>query len=400
LKANFTQPGSDPSPGEISDLLMTCPVCGKASPCVHTNRNAAALLDHETFTDEAELAVTANGTSSSEAAWRQEIASRLEQHRARRRQPADHRTMRLDFSTDTPHSFGALASDSALPPPPARFAEIVLETARAQEQIKPEPKIIRFPRTQATFIPTIEEVTLDELELAAPAPEIPRIMEVAEPDPEEEMLVEVAETEYVEPYPAVQVAALEGEQLNLLPSFADIRLEPESSIDDDLEVIPRPAPLQQRFISGLIDVAIVGIATGAFVLTFAELAEEMPRMTWIFMPAAGGIFWAIFQYIFLTFRRATPGMCMAQLELCTFAGTETTAHARQSRALASALSGFSMGLGYAWALMDEDRMGWHDRISHTQVRAIYSSFVLPSFLKFQSLAAEPRDPYEFDDLKD
>lgn len=340
--------------------------------------------------------------SSASETWRLEIVSRVQQHRARRRQPADPRAMRLDFPGDTPHSFGALASDSALPPPPARFAEIVLEPSRVQEP-KPEPKIIRFPRTQATFIPTIEEVTLDELELAAPAPESPRIMEVAETEPVGAVL-EVAEPEYTEPYPAVQpevAASLEGEQLNLLPSFADIRLEPEVAIDDEFEAIPKPAPMRQRFISGMVDVAIVAVATGAFIFTFAELAEDMPasRMTWILMLAAGGIFWAVFQYMFLTFRRATPGMNVAQLELCTFAGTETTAQARQTRALASALSGVSMGLGYAWALMDEDRMGWHDRISHTHVRAIYSSFVLPNFLKFQSMAAESRDPYEFDDLK-
>ena len=366
-------------------------------------RNAAALLDQEAFIDETEQAVTEKN-SASEAAWRQEIASRVQQHRARRRQPADPRAMRLDFSADTPHSFGALASDRALPPPPTRFAEIVLAPSRVQERPKPEPKIIRFPRTQATFAPVIEEVTLEELELAAPAPEAPRIMEVAESEAQEEMLVEIEEPEYAEPYPAVPVqvaASLEGEQLNLLPSFADIQLEPESGIDNELEVIPRPAPMRQRFISGLVDVAIVSVATGAFIFTFTELAEEMPqsRMTWVFMLAAGGIFWAVFQYMFLTFRRATPGMNVAQLELCTFDGTATSAHARQTRALASALSGFSMGLGYAWALMDEDRMGWHDRISQTHVRVIYSSFVLPSFLKFQSTPTEPRNPYEFEDLK-
>ncbi len=29
-----------------------------------------------------------------------------------------------------------------------------------------------------------------------------------------------------------------------------------------------------------------------------------------------------------------------------------------------------MGLGYVWALVDEDRVGWHDRISRTHVRAL------------------------------
>jgi uncharacterized RDD family membrane protein YckC len=94
------------------------------------------------------------------------------------------------------------------------------------------------------------------------------------------------------------------------------------------------------------------------------------RMTLVCMLAAGGIFWLLFQYMFLVYRRATPGMKMAQLELCTFEGKATTMFDRQCRAVASALSGFSIGLGYAWALVDEDRLGWHDRISRTHLRAL------------------------------
>jgi uncharacterized RDD family membrane protein YckC len=164
--------------------------------------------------------------------------------------------------------------------------------------------------------------------------------------------------------------------MELLPSFADIRLEPEEArVDHDFEVIPRPAPLSQRFVSGVVDAGIVFIATVAFVLTFMESAEELPqsRMTWVCMLAAGGIFWLLFQYIFLVFRRTTPGMKMAQLELCTFAGTGTSIFERQRRALASLLSVCSMGLGFAWALVDEDRLGWHDRISGTHMRAATST---------------------------
>ena len=132
--------------------------------------------------------------------------------------------------------------------------------------------------------------------------------------------------------------------------------------------------MQQRMVAGLVDVAIVLVATGVFALTFAEVAEGAPHsnMTIVCMLAAGGIFWLVFQYIFLVFRRATPGMNFAGLELCTFEGKATTMFERQCRAAASALSGFSIGLGYFWALVDEDRVGWHDRISRTHVRAALS----------------------------
>jgi len=61
---------------------------------------------------------------------------------------------------------------------------------------------------------------------------------------------------------------------------------------------------------------------------------------------------------------------------------------RQCRAAASALSGFSLGLGYFWALVDEDRVGWHDRISRTHVRV------------FSSIPSGAREPYNYEDLRD
>ena len=269
-----------------------------------------------------------------------------------------------------------------MPPPPERFHEIVVRS----NKVRQEPKIIRFPRTQPAYVPTVEEVRLDELELADPAPEAPRILEAAEPVQEDAYLSAPADP--------MQAVAFAGQQMELLPSFADIRLEPEEArANNDFEVISRPAPLGQRFFSGLVDAGIVFFATGIFAFTFLQLAEEIPqfRMTLVCMLAAGGLFWLIFQYIFLTYRRATPGMNMAQLELCTFAGAATTMFDRQTRAVASALSGFSIGLGYAWALVDEDRLGWHDRISQTHLRA-FSAIPTLSLPK-------GREPYYCDDLK-
>jgi uncharacterized RDD family membrane protein YckC len=321
-------------------------------------------------------------TPLAEMAWRQEVASRVQQHRARRRQPADPNSLELDFPSHSPHSFTGPSYHSPMPPPD-RFAEIIVESNMVQRNPARQepPKVIRFPRPQPAYVPTVEEITLDELELYEPAPEAPRIMEAAEPEP-------VPVSQY-------QPAAFQGQQMDLLPSFADIRLEPEEARSgDDLEVIPLPAPFGQRFVSGLVDAALVFIATGIFALTFIELAEEMPRsrMTLLCLLAAGGIFWLLFQYIFLTYRRATPGMRMAQLELCTFEGTATSMLERQRRALASALSGFSMGLGYAWALVDEDRLGWHDRISRTHLRP---SCAMPSCV----IPGRAKEAHYYDDLK-
>ena len=334
-------------------------------------------------------AVAGEPRPAADPAWRREIVSRVQQHRARRRRPVDPNAMELDFPADGPHSFGMESEDGMMPPPPERFHEIVIP----QNMVKPvmgrpePPKVIRFPRTQPAYVPTVEEVMLDELEQATPAPDAPRIiMEACDSEPMELQQQEIEPPE-IEP---VARQSIRGKQMELLPSFDDIQLEPEEArIDHHDEIIPQPAPMHQRLVAGLVDVAIVGVATGVFALTFVEAAEGVPHsnMTMVCMLAAGGIFWLVFQYIFLVYRRATPGMDFAGLELCTFDGKATTMFERQSRAAASALSGFSMGLGYFWALVDEDRVGWHDRISRTHVRAL------------SSIPSGAREPYYYEELK-
>ncbi len=353
---------------------------------MHTRRNTSALADHDTLaTDFADdradddqplappvppvRAVAGEARPAADPTWRREIISRVQQHRARqRRRPVDPNAMELDFPAEDPHTFGD-PEEGLMPPPPERFHEIVIPQKMVKPVMgRPEPtKVIRFPRTQPAYIPTVEEVMLTELEQAAPAPEAPRIMEAYEPETME------IELEPIDPFEVEPVArpSLQGQQMDLLPNFDDIHLEPEGPrIDKDDEVIPRPAPMHQRLVAGLVDVGIVFLATATFAVTFVEAADGIPHsnMTMLCVLAAGAIFWLVFQYIFLVYRRATPGMNFAGLELCTFDGKSTTMFERQCRAAASALSGFSMGLGYFWALVDEDRVGWHDRISRTHVR--------------------------------
>ncbi|HET9836721.1 MAG TPA: RDD family protein [Candidatus Angelobacter sp.] len=325
---------------------MTCPVCGQALPCAHSREwgsDSSALLDHQVLQSAAagepvgSEAMTGTLGLAPEPVWRQEVVSRIQQHRARRRRPADPNALELDFTANEPFSFA---------PPPSRFAEIM---------VKAEPKVIRFPRPAPEPATAVQEVRLDEL---PSRPETPRIVE----DPTDTYLAEV------QPAPVEACA----EQMQLLPSFADIRLEPAPSlVAEEDEFIPRPAPLSQRVAAGVLDAALVVIAGGLFGLTFLKLAEEIPhsRMMLVCALAAGGIFWLLFQYMFLTYARTTPGMRVAQLELSTFAGDRPARLARQCRALASALSAFSAGLGYAWAFIDEDRLGWHDRMTQTYVKS-------------------------------
>lgn len=288
------------------------------------------------------------------------MVSRVQQHRARRRKSGDANALELDFTTEEPYSFTAVPQETL--PPPERFAEIM---------VKPDvPKIIRFPRPVFEQPPAVEEVRLDELSVCTP--EVPRILDA--PEIENGYLESdfVVETEVVPAMPVAQPA----EQMQLLPSFEDIHLEPEHSrLTAELDVVPHAAPLNLRVVAGMVDAAIVLIASGIFAMTFLELAEEAPqsRLAMACALAVGGMFWLVFQYLFLIYGRRTPGMKLAQLALCGFDGEPASISARRSRALASALSGFAIGLGYLWAYIDEDRLGWHDRVSQTYLRVAHSS---------------------------
>lgn len=215
--------------------------------------------------------------------------------------------------------------------------------------IRPEmPKIIEFrrpPSVQPAFVPRdIPESALDELELAEPVLETPRILE-----------------------------APPAEQMDLLPSFADLQLESaEPSSRERVETPPQSAALQQRAFAGLVDLLIVLVASATFAVIYLVLIRDLPqpKLVLVTTAIATALLWLVYQYLFLVHSPGTPGMRMAQLELCTFQGGPVSRPLRRWRALASLLSCCSLGLGFAWALIDEDMLGWHDRITQTHVRVI------------------------------
>lgn len=307
---------------------------------MHENARDSARADIgvsgvHTETSERKLAQVAPSASSAQSAdrsvdeaWRQEVVSRVRRHRARRHGYDPAATMSLDFPPDEV---------------PAVLQRV--EATMPQLVVRPEPpKLIQFPRPLAE--PTISSartsLLIDDLELAAPVLDTPRILYAAEP-----------------------------EQMDLLSSFADIQLEAEvPRIHNAMDLPPQAAALRPRMIAGLVDSGIVLAAGLVFAMTFLAFAG-MPaqrNLTLLSVAATGSCLWFLFQCIFLVYGQATPGMRMAELELCTFAGEQVSLMGRAGRAMASTLSAVSLGLGFAWALVDEDRLGWHDRMTQTHLR--------------------------------
>ena len=264
--------------------------------------------------------------------WREEVISRVQEHRAKRRRRLDpSATLPLDFSdsaTSSMQNHGESDQPVATP--------VV---------VRPEaPKIIEFRRpasVQPVFISTGKD-EIEDFELAEPVFETPRILEA----------------------PPV-------EQMDLLPAFTDIQLEPATQRTQPwVEVPPQSAALQQRAFAGLVDLLIVLVASAAFISIYLMAVRDLPqpRLVLVVTSVVIALLWLVYQYLFLVYSTGTPGMRMAQLELCTFEGGPVSRSLRRWRALASLLSCCSFGLGFAWALIDEDRLGWHDRITQTHLK--------------------------------
>ncbi|MDP9038896.1 MAG: RDD family protein, partial [Acidobacteriota bacterium] len=131
-----------------------------------------------------------------------------------------------------------------------------------------------------------------------------------------------------------------------------------------------------------IDAAIIGAAALCFAAASAASAARFATPTAaaalqdLPLPSALGTLALTvaalalaYQLLFFTFSDATPGMRLAHVGLCTFADENPTRRAMRLRVLALVLSTVTLGLGHLWALLDQDRLTWHDLISRMYPRS-------------------------------
>jgi len=135
--------------------------------------------------------------------------------------------------------------------------------------------------------------------------------------------------------------------------------------------------------AAIVDNCIVTAALLLFIAVFAitvgklsggsDSPVAMPPITLqiagITIAATWVVFTLLYQLIFFTFSEATPGMRYARIGLCTFSDDNPTRSAMRRRIFAIILSACPLGIGFLWALLDDDGLGWHDRISRMYQRS-------------------------------
>lgn len=213
-----------------------------------------------------------------------------------------------------------------------------------------DDKVIEFPRSA-------EQDRLFEEELAESISTTPRILD----SPEAEQ----------EAHPSSQAwPPLANFHLDDFNSGADHANWPEETGNSEIELPLQVAPLGARTMSALTDGVVVMTAVALFGVIVLSMAKFVPQGK---LAAAIALLlpltlWAAYHYLFLVYSGRTPGMQMARLELSSFEGCVPTRKIRGWRAVSMLLSCTSLGLGFAWAAVDEDRLSWHDRITRTYLR--------------------------------
>jgi uncharacterized RDD family membrane protein YckC len=122
--------------------------------------------------------------------------------------------------------------------------------------------------------------------------------------------------------------------------------------------------------AAVVDGALIAGAFLAAAMVAMDRVTVLPGIKEIELGSAVAlaVIGVLYEGLFLTLARATPGMKYASVSLCTFGGEKPTRAQRCGRLGALLLSLLPVGLGVAWAIFDDEHLSWHDRLSRTYPR--------------------------------
>ncbi|MDW5264814.1 MULTISPECIES: RDD family protein [Acidobacteriaceae] len=172
---------------------------------------------------------------------------------------------------------------------------------------------------------------------------------------------------------------------SIIPEWSSILLnaqpvssyvEPETSRLPFSPVLPlHAASPSLRLMAAVVDGCILLAAFLGFVavcsLTLGKLGVPQLPVQVAAIGSVGvlALMALLYQALFFTFSDTTPGMRYAHIGLCTFNDENPTRAAMRRRILAALLAACPLGIGFLWAWLDDDGLGWHDRISRIYQRS-------------------------------
>jgi uncharacterized RDD family membrane protein YckC len=122
-----------------------------------------------------------------------------------------------------------------------------------------------------------------------------------------------------------------------------------------------------RMMAAAADASMMAIAVGLFLMIFCLSGGHIvvtERSALLAVVIIGAVAF-LYRLLWCLGNGDTPGMRFAGLRLVNFDGRPPDRDQRLLRLGASVLSLASAGLGFVWALVDEESLTWHDHISKT-----------------------------------
>ena len=162
-------------------------------------------------------------------------------------------------------------------------------------------------------------------------------------------------------------------EINIQPEL-DFSASPSDRAHPQTALVP-VASLVERRKAGMLDGLFLALTYAGFLGLFRSLVfrllggqlvtERVDAMVYL---AALFLFYAVYFSLFTTLAGATPGMQLRGLTIVRLDGSLPDTRQLLWRSFGYVLSGATL-LGFFWALWDEDRFTWQDRISQTYITA-------------------------------
>lgn len=291
-------------------MTKTCSQCGAVLPsgarvCLFCDSSFS--LDFLGIDEPSRASAQPHPTIVQEAAWRGELAQRLNAYHARRRKPlANHGQARLSFDEflDNSNAGTSIATKEPAASPGDDFS-FSIAIGRPSKELMGE---------------------------------------------ESPMEIDVSLRPGGEEQPQARAAQ---EETKAQPEFF-----PVASIDD-------------RRLAAIIDLFCLLFAYGGFLGLFGSLGGHFAFSKLSVAVCATTFAAVYLQYfaLFTIFGGTTPGMMLRGLQVVSFSGEQPTPKQMLLRAAGYLLSAGTLFLGFLWAMWDDDELTWHDRLSRTYLSA-------------------------------
>ena len=309
--------------------------------------------------------------------WRRQVSLQVRAHHARKRRRLDPDAPLLDFDSEP------LVPEEKVEAPKQRTSwwnqDAEVAATQNQQRDAEDLKAVQFTEAEVDDSPAVgvcSEILQPSEESApleteqrpplAPFPRINRRVRNVIEFPRDQRQYELAEPV------ADQLRIFEADEL---PPFSPsplsaIEIAPEKpthAVAEELELPLQTATMEQRVYASAVDGAILIAAMAIFGMASQFFAASLPMTKPLVASAAICILLllGIYYGLSLSLSLSTPGMQASGLQLRTFDGQAPSRARLRWRATATVLSFAALGMGFAWALIDDDRLCWHDRITHT-----------------------------------